>query len=218
MNCRDAEQFFDAYLDGELDGSLRLEFDAHRLRCRDCQRQLAMLESFEHIIAGDRRGPTLSDDFTDRVLGEIDRRGIRPARVLLSRRFVVPAAALLPAAAVLLLTFAWPVSHTSLPGSLAPPRDESGFVVLDPAELDTAMQDPIRLHDLILGEAERFWAARGNLASEASAIPSYVMNLLPHDVANTPIVSPLDALRGLFAPGVPPIQAPEPTSADEFSL
>ena len=48
MNCSEAEQLFDAFLDGQLTGSLRLELDAHRLRCRRCQQTLAMMEACEH--------------------------------------------------------------------------------------------------------------------------------------------------------------------------
>ena len=55
MNCSEAERLFDPYLDGELSGSLRLEFDAHRLRCTLCQRKLAMMEACEHILGGDSR-------------------------------------------------------------------------------------------------------------------------------------------------------------------
>ena len=106
-DCSEAEQFFDAYLDGGLSGSLRLEFDAHRLRCPVCQQKLAMMEACEHIISGDTRMPALSDDFTYRVMNEIrDRRVLR----LRARRTRIVAAAsiLLPAAAVLLLAVLWP--------------------------------------------------------------------------------------------------------------
>jgi hypothetical protein len=71
MKCSDVEQLFDAYLERSLSGSLRLEFEAHRLRCRRCQQALAMLESAVHVIAHDRREPPLSPDFTERVMDEI---------------------------------------------------------------------------------------------------------------------------------------------------
>ena len=88
MNCAEAEQFFDAYLDGELSGSLRLEFDAHRLRCPLCQQKLAMMEACEHIIARDTRTPACSDDFTYRVMNEIRER--RVLRLHARRRRVGP--------------------------------------------------------------------------------------------------------------------------------
>ena len=71
MNCSDAERLFDAFLDRQLSGTLRLELDAHRLRCRQCQQTLAMLESCGEVIASDRRGPVLSDDFAERVMADV---------------------------------------------------------------------------------------------------------------------------------------------------
>jgi hypothetical protein len=71
MNCRDCEQLFDAYLDGELGGAMRLEFDAHRLRCPQCERSLAMMQSIGSAIAANDVGPALSADFADRVMAQI---------------------------------------------------------------------------------------------------------------------------------------------------
>ncbi len=72
MICSECEQLFDAYLDGQLAGSLRLEFDAHRLRCRHCQQTLAMLESIGHVISSDAQAPELSGDFTSRVMQQVE--------------------------------------------------------------------------------------------------------------------------------------------------
>lgn len=68
MDCTQARQLFDAYLDGELTGSLKTELGAHRLRCADCRRELALLEVSGHIITSDRASESLSDGFTDRLL------------------------------------------------------------------------------------------------------------------------------------------------------
>lgn len=71
MNCSDWEGLLDAYLDGQLSGALRLEFDAHRLRCRRCQQSLAMMEAITHVVSTDERAPVISDNFTDRVMSRI---------------------------------------------------------------------------------------------------------------------------------------------------
>ncbi|MBL8879060.1 MAG: zf-HC2 domain-containing protein, partial [Phycisphaerales bacterium] len=71
MNCSEWEGLLDAYLDGQLSGALRLEFDAHRLRCRRCQQSLAMMEAITHVVATDERSPAISDDFTQRVMSQI---------------------------------------------------------------------------------------------------------------------------------------------------
>ena len=85
MNCSEAEQLFDAYLDGQLTGSLRLELDAHRLRCRRCQQTLAMMEACEHVLTADRRAPELSVDFTERVMADTTRRRRIPGRLRSTR-------------------------------------------------------------------------------------------------------------------------------------
>ncbi len=70
MHCVEIEQLMDAWLDGELSGSLKLEFDAHRLSCARCQNMLSMLEACQHVIADDAP-PAPSFDFTDRVMAQV---------------------------------------------------------------------------------------------------------------------------------------------------
>ena len=71
MNCADCEQLLDAFLDGQLSGALRLEFEAHRLRCARCRQTVVMMESMGNIIACDRREPLVSNDFTQRVMSAV---------------------------------------------------------------------------------------------------------------------------------------------------
>ncbi len=68
MNCTQAQELFDAYLDGELSGSLATEFAAHKLQCPACRRELALLEVTGHVVAADTATPSLSDEFTERLL------------------------------------------------------------------------------------------------------------------------------------------------------
>jgi len=68
MRCEQAQQLFDAYLDGELSLSMRTELGAHRLRCADCRRALALLEVSGHVIESDVEPAVLRNDFTDRLL------------------------------------------------------------------------------------------------------------------------------------------------------
>lgn len=68
MDCRQARQLFDAYLDGELSPTLATELGAHRVHCAACRRELALLEVTGHIIASDRDEVLVEDDFTDRLL------------------------------------------------------------------------------------------------------------------------------------------------------
>lgn len=72
MRCEEARQYFDAYLDGELSPALATELGAHRLRCPDCRRRLALLEVSGHIIAADREPVELDDGFTHRLLACVE--------------------------------------------------------------------------------------------------------------------------------------------------
>ena len=103
MNCSHAERLFDAFLDRQLSGTLRLELDAHRLRCRQCQQTLAMLESCGEVIASDRRGPALSDDFAERVMAEVSEQQASRLKIYRFRatRVAAVVGTLIPAAAVL---------------------------------------------------------------------------------------------------------------------
>jgi hypothetical protein len=68
MRCEEARQLFDAYLDGELSPALATELGAHRLRCPDCRRALALLEVTGHIVASDQDPVLVSEGLTDRLL------------------------------------------------------------------------------------------------------------------------------------------------------
>ena len=68
MKCKQAQQLFDAYLDGELSDSLATELGAHRVHCAECRRALALMEVSGHIIGSDGETPELSASFTDRLL------------------------------------------------------------------------------------------------------------------------------------------------------
>ena len=74
MNCEQAKNLFDAYLDGELSPSLETEFGAHRISCGHCRHRLALMEVAGHVIRADSGGDVeLPDDFTERLLACIDR-------------------------------------------------------------------------------------------------------------------------------------------------
>jgi hypothetical protein len=69
VNCREFEQFLDSYLDGDLQGTLKLEFEAHLVDCECCGHEFAMMEAVGRIISSPGPDePRLSSDFTDRVM------------------------------------------------------------------------------------------------------------------------------------------------------
>ena len=102
MDCAQARQLFDAYLDGELSAQLKTEVGAHCLRCATCRHALALQEVTHHILVSDQDSARLGADFTDRLLVCLDRRP-RSWTVRLQRALYV--AGPLAAAAVVTLAF-----------------------------------------------------------------------------------------------------------------
>ena len=102
MQCAQARQLFDAYLDGELSPALATELGAHRVRCPECRRALALLEVSGHIVASDRDRVALDGDFTDRLMACMEASGRRWTRRIGRTLYV---AGPLAAAAVIALAF-----------------------------------------------------------------------------------------------------------------
>jgi hypothetical protein len=203
MNCSQAEQFFDAYLDGELSGSLRLEFDAHRLRCPLCQQKLAMMEACEHTLARDSHALTAPDDFTERVMDQIRERRVIKLHAR-RRRITVAASVLAPAAAIALFAFLWPFGGGAT-------VDTPTLVAGTPAvslELDRAMEGgKVELYAYI---TDRIEAASQRFARDVGNIRTYVLNwMTPEDVPT--FLEPL-------MPATEEKGEPAPSAADTFSL
>ncbi len=174
MNCGESERLFDAYLDGQLTGTLRLEFDAHRLRCRHCQQTLAMLESCAHLIATDRRGPSLSADFTERVMADVAARGPHRVHRLRATRVAFVAGALVQAAAVVLIA-------VSLDGGKMRPT---------PPERRTAGEDRALiarpdgdLRELFYDTLEQYLIASDDLTAQGRRVAQYLNISVPDPVA-----------------------------------
>lgn len=218
MNCSEAEHFFDAYLDGELAGSLRLEFDAHRLRCTVCQQKLAMMEACEHILAHDARGPTLSDDFTDRVMNEVGQRRII-AQHSRKRRIMITAAVGLQAAAVIVFAVLW-AGYWNQP---APPVLEPGADVAFVARVGDAIaeKDRVKLTELMFARRNQYVAARSNLKDEMNGLFRYaagfsILDDLSFQPAPTP--SPWSLFPAMLAPTPVEETEPAPSAAGSYSL
>jgi hypothetical protein len=203
MNCFEAEQLFDAYLDRQLSGSLRLELEAHRLRCVRCQQALALAEACQSIIAADSDVPALRDDFTARVMSEVrdTARGGRPKR----RWLIAAASVVLPAAAALAL-LSWNARFQA-PSAGPPP------VVVDASpsgDIDRAIRarDFVALYDGILELKERkmatLAAAGQNVTNDALTLLQLPMNIaVPADMAG---VAPVNPLLLLFRDMLPPAE------------
>jgi hypothetical protein len=227
MNCAEFEQLIDAYLDGELAGSLRVEFDAHRLRCRRCQLTMVAMESVETVVANDRPAAMLSDDFTDRVMGAIERR--RPLAVRLRpTRIVLAAGALLQAAAVIFLAvYPWHsggrTSRTDTAVTALAAQSEDAVRKLNErySEVDHETELHQALVDQIFGKIE---AAGVNVATDLNHLVSYASALpVPDDLARASdsmnTANPLNyLLEAIIAPGAAAEPENAPLGTDEHAL
>ncbi len=217
MNCSDAEQFFDAYLDGEMAGSLRLEFDAHRLRCPVCQQKLAMMEACEHILTSDAHGPRLSADFTDRVMNEISSRKTVAVVHTRRKRLIIAGAAVLQAAAVILFALLWAGGDQTSP-VLDPGNDPLFTEKVGEA---IAGGDRVRLMELVDYKQAEFLAARSTLEDDMNSLARYAKSLSIFDeiapVTDT-TSNPWGSLLNIIAPQTPEDSEPAPDAAGTYSL
>jgi len=215
MNCSECEQLFDAYLDGHLAGSLRLEFDAHRLRCPHCQQTLAMLETIGHVIAADaHQQPELSAGFTDRVLDEIARPRARVFRFPYVRAAVV-VGALAQAAAVLAIALLW--TSRSAPDSVPSTKTDTSL-----ADAATANDPAYRaVLGLIAEKVEdhlwEMYSTGTQITADVKNLARYLNVSVPEDVVRESSkvagVNPWQFFWGVLGPTEE--REPEPTSTAE---
>jgi hypothetical protein len=126
MKCAQFQQLIDAYLDQELSASLRLEFDAHRVKCDACQRSLTMVEAITNTVCDDRDVPVLAGDFTDRIMSVVARQ-CPHRQPLVTWRLWTAGAAAMQAAAILVIAILH--SGLSVPAP-ATPTDGGALITL----------------------------------------------------------------------------------------
>lgn len=205
MNCPECERLFDAYLDAQMSGSLRLEFDAHRVHCARCQQKLAWMESIESVVSSDAP-PALSADFADRVL---DRALAAPRRQPVLRVAFIAGAVVQVAAA---LGFAVLARHWWF----APRPVQPTVAASVPEEM--AATDEFRAVRQVVVEriGDRLWAmhdAGRLLSSDVSDLARYLNVVLPEDVARESVrlgaSNPWQGLwDALLAPSAAPAEEP----------
>jgi hypothetical protein len=230
MNCAEFEQLVDAYLDGELSGSLRLEFDAHRLRCRRCQLTLATAETVGDVVASEPDAPELSFDFTDRVMAQVKQQA--PARTLRlpSRRVAIVGGALLQAAAVLLLAVYLPLRGQDVQSTAPADRGEAVAVVSAAdesagtdeyfAEADAREAAHQYVVDRIFSRLEEYG---GNVLQDIRSVSEYGLALsIPDDLARASAEfgdrSPALLMFEALAPRAPERERPPAQGPDQYSL
>ncbi|MGE0481960.1 MAG: anti-sigma factor [Phycisphaerae bacterium] len=210
MNCAEWENLSDAYLDGQLSGTLRLEFDAHRLRCRRCQQSLALAEACEHVLANDRRTPALSADFSDRLMSTLAR-----SRVAGPRRVPWRALSLANAAVVVLAAGLLWSGRTH-----SPAPNQPGGEPTPPATIDLARMDPVDLSDYLWRRVE---AARSGFANDLGQLARYPLSITVSDDvarASTSLTTsnPLSGLFEAFLPAAHESDEPTPGDSDQYAL
>jgi hypothetical protein len=213
MNCSEAERLFDAHLDAELSGSLRLEFDAHRLRCRFCQRKLAMLETCEHVLASHSRAPRLSADFTDSVMAAVAASAppARPFTLFRSRGLYAGG---LAAAAVIAAVWLAPLWRGGASGGAALASNDRWLHEVQAAQND---KDRVRLMQLFADRAESMRVAKAQISNDVGLLSNFARSLsASREFVEASGNNPLDMLLSLF--GATPAGAADGHDADTYSF
>lgn len=222
MDCPECGKLFDAYLDAQLSGTMRLEFDTHRVRCTRCQQRVAMLETAGNVIAADQP-PAIADDFTARVMADVERRRRRGRTI---RLYVI--AGLAQAAAVALFVI-WIGGKPAVPAA-APTLAATGVPSrsLSSVELTDELEAPAIKKLIVERVEDRIWAmhaAGESFTSDVIALARYLNILLPDEVVRDSVrmadASPWQSLWDVLLPSPQPQQLPpdEPRSTDEtYSL
>lgn len=83
MNCKSAQTYLSAYLDGELSGQESLQMRDHLSHCRECQAEELQLRTLKQMLRGlPLYEPT--EGFEDRLVSQVMRTSERKRRFTLS--------------------------------------------------------------------------------------------------------------------------------------
>lgn len=203
MDCAQAQRLFDAYLDGELSPALTTELGAHRLRCPECRRTLALLEVSGHVLTTDREPDELPRDFTDRLLECIE---VAKSPWTHRVRRVVYVGVPLAAAAMVALAFVGVFDRQ--PGEAAGHKEaapESVRVLMttpDAAPRSIAATDEVPVDARVLGE----WLERTSKDIEAKEQAGESLQRM----MDMTILQLLDVLRQAQESAENPATAPSP--------
>ncbi len=133
MNCAQFDKLIDAHLDGRLSGTLRLEFDAHRVNCAACEHSVALMEAVASYVAQpDPRAPQPPIDLTDSIMATIATRKKTPKPIdpYHGTKVALTLGGMFQAAAVLALVL-MPAGSNRIPISTPPEKIELASVTPD---------------------------------------------------------------------------------------
>lgn len=205
MNCEQFQKLMDVHLDGDLVGTLRVEFDAHRVHCPACRHAITLLEAVTNVAA-EHRAPatTLPSDFTDRVLSQIAAQaGERRQEVTAGRRGLRTAlaiGALIQAAAVWMFVI-WPQNSNRIP------------ISTPPEQIDVARVTPDALKQYVYELAAHRMELAGALGQEVAQLRQMAMNL---NVSDSIALDPVGLLQA-WLPVLPDTSTTKP-APDRFSF
>ncbi len=151
INCEQAKNLFDPYLNDELSSALVTELDAHRLECDVCRHQLTLMEACGNVVRLDTNEPRVSEDFTDRLMAILEDEQSPRRYLQIDRRLKVVGGLLGVAAAIALLVTLYPIisdSDVRVAGEQIQPQE---LTPVPAANLITGL--PI---DLLFNVTERF--------------------------------------------------------------
>ena len=72
MNCKEADRFLDAYLDGELEPDKRAELEQHLAGCAECKQKLDRLRQLREFFAADAPHYPAPPELKGKVLARLE--------------------------------------------------------------------------------------------------------------------------------------------------
>lgn len=206
MRCEEFQTLIEAHLEGGLAGSLRLEFDAHRISCPACEHAVTLLEVVTSVIAAPTKAPEPSSDFTEKVMAQIAAPAVirHPAasRRHAGLRAVLVAGALVQAAAVWML-------------AVIPQHPDRIPISMPPEQIDLERTSPAALSRYLAEMAVHRAQVAGNLV-KVSEIQQFAMNL---NVGESVALDPVGLLQAWLPvqPAMPSAQ-PSMQAGNQFSF
>jgi len=144
VNCKQFESLLDSYLDDQLAGTWKLEFEAHMVSCQHCGHLLAMMEAVGQIVSDDTAPARLSADFTDRLVEQLEHRTQQAAGARRSRLFV---ACSLAASIALVVTTIFAISWLTSPSKPLLPGEQFAAANSHRSPADLTLQRNMELAD-----------------------------------------------------------------------
>lgn len=171
MNCSEFQKLLDAYIDGELDGVQRAEFEAHTAKCDSCAQALRAAEQLRDFLAH------MNDELAVPLPAQAAwRKAVRAeARKRRMKRVYAACGAVAAVCAVTIGTVAMLGSNPVAPN--AEPRSVA-YVEADGISDEAVLEDPVAMLGSSEESAAIAYVDRTVVSEDAAAARGYLLDIV----------------------------------------